>query len=255
MSPGLAELTAGATWARNEEGESRGSVNRVTLRDGGAFYLKYGVGRVADDIVAEAVRLRWLAGRLPAPAVRFFACEANAAWLLTEALPGLTGDQWLAREPGRLPLIVRALAGFMRRLHGLPIRECPFEAGHAIRLEAARRNVAEGVVEKDDFDEELLGWSAAEVLDEASRLAPESPGRVVTHGDFSLGNFVFDEAGEVVGCIDMGRLGVADPYQDITILWNNLREFGTGAAELLSWELGIADERRLRFHLCLDELF
>ena len=41
------------------------------------------------------------------------------------------------------------------------------------------------------------------------------------------------------------------------MLWNNLRELGQGAAALLLSELGITavDERRLRFHLCLDELF
>ena len=90
--------------------------------------------------------------------------------------------------------------------------------------------------------------------DEALRLAPETPGRVVTYGDFSLGNLLFDAAGGVMGCIDVGRLGVADPYQDIAVLWQNLREFG--AEGLLEATLAYPlDPARLQFHRCLDELF
>lgn len=257
MPPALAALVEGAAWDRNEEGEAGAIVHRLTLPDGSARYLKYGEGRVADDVADEAIRLRWLQGRLPAPALRLFICEAGSAWLLSDAVPGLTGDEWIQREPTRLPPIVRSLAGYMRRLHALPVDDCPFDAGHAVRLAAARRNVAEGRVPEDDFDAERRGWSAAEVLAEAEHSAPKRFERVVTHGDLSLGNVLFDEAGAVTGCIDVGRLGVADPYQDIGVLWGNLAEFGDDATALLLRELGIAhpDKERLLFHQLLDELF
>lgn len=257
MPPEMARLLAGAEWERNQEGEAGASVYRVRLAGGEALYLKFGTGRVAHDVADEAARLRWLAGRIPSTRVRLFTCTEDAAWLLTEVLPGLTGDQWLAREPGRWPLIVRGLAGYMRRLHALPVDECPFDAGQRVTLAAAARNVADGIVDEDDFDPERLGRTAESVLEEALRLAPDRPGRVVTHGDFSLGNFVLDEAGAVTGCIDVGRLGVANRYQDIAILWGNLREVDHDAPRLLLQELGIAevDERKLLFHLCLNELF
>jgi aminoglycoside 3'-phosphotransferase-1 len=63
--------------------------------------------------------------------------------------------------------------------------------------------------------------------------------------------------GKVVGCIDVGRLGIADRYQDLAILWNGLGEFGEPIRKRLFTAYGIrhADEGKLQFHLLLDELF
>lgn len=226
-------------------------------RSGETLYLKHGVDAVADDIATEAERLSWLTGKLPAPEIRAYHRDSDGALLVTTALPGLTGDVWLAREPERLPMVVRAFAGFMLRLHAWPVEDCRFDASHPVRLAAARRNVAAGLVDEGDFDADHAGWSAAEMLAEVERLTPARAERVVTHGDFSLGNLLVGEDGRVTGCIDVGRLGVADPYQDIAILWNNLEEFGAAAQRMLLDELGIGepDARRLAFHRCLDELF
>lgn len=255
--PSLAALTAGADWTRVEAGESGGSVWRLSWVGQADAYLKYGRGAVADAIADEAVRLRWLAGRAPVPAMRLFACTADEAWLLSDAAPGLTGDDWLERAPAMLPTIVRGCAALMRRLRALPADDCPFEASHRVRLAAARRNVAGGLVDEADFDDDHAGWSAAAMLAETERLAPAKPDRVVTHGDFSLGNILFDADGAVTGLIDVGRCGVADPYQDIAVLWQNLGEFGPAAQALLveALEMAVLDEQRLAFHRCLDELF
>ena len=43
---------------------------------------------------------------------------------------------------------------------------------------------------------------------------------VISHSD----NLIFDE-GKLIGCIDVGRVGIADRYQDLAILWNCLGEF------------------------------
>lgn len=87
-------------------------------------------------------------------------------------------------------------------------------------------------------------------------LLPLSPDPVVTHGDYSLDNLLIQD-GEVVGCIDAGRVGIADRYQDIAIVWNCLGEFGPESQEGFLRAYGIAgpDRRKLDFHLMLDELF
>lgn len=251
------ETIGAARWTREEAGESGGIIHRLTGRDGADLYLKYGEGAVADAIVDEAVRLRWLAGRVPAATVVRVAIEPGFAWLLTEAVPGRTGDAWLDDEPAALSPIIDGFADFLRRLHALPIDDCPFEAGAIFRLTAARARVSAGMVDEDDFDAGHSGWSAARVLAAAEALAGCANRRVVTHGDFSLGNLLFDEDGAVTGCIDVGRLGVADPYQDIAIFWQNLGDYGGDAQARFLRALGIAtpDEQRLRFHRLLDELF
>jgi aminoglycoside 3'-phosphotransferase-1 len=61
----------------------------------------------------------------------------------------------------------------------------------------------------------------------------------------------------VVGCIDVGRGGIADRYQDLAILWNCLGEFDGELQARLFQRYGIAepDRRKLAFHLMLDEMF
>lgn len=238
-------------------GESGGAVFRLRDADGDDLYLKFGTGAVAEAIADEAVRLRWLATRLPCPETRAFVAQRGAAWLLTTALPGKTGDAWLEHDPAMLPQIITAFAAFLRRLHALPMAECPFDSGRTLRLAAARRNVAAGLVDVDDFDDDHAGWSAAEMLAETERLAEFAPQRVVTHGDFSLGNLLLTEDCQVTGVIDLDRLGTADPYQDIAIFWQNMADFGGAAQAQFLAEMGIerVDAQRLAFHRCLDELF
>lgn len=212
---------------------------------------------MADAIADEAARLRWLADRVPVPTIRLSVATPDRAWLLTDAAPGLTGDEWLARDIDALPAIIRGAAKLLQGWHALPVEDCPFDAGHRLRLAQARRNVDEGAVDTDDFDQDHQGWSAAAMLAHTEAIAPLQSERVVTHGDFSLGNILFDEAGQVAACIDVGGAGVADPYQDIAIPWRNLSDFGVEWPAMLLLELGIAahDERRLQFHRCLDEMF
>lgn len=62
---------------------------------------------------------------------------------------------------------------------------------------------------------------------------------------------------EVTSCIDTGRAGLADKYQDLAILWDCLGEFSPVLQDRLFQTYGITTpyQRRLRFHLGLDELF
>ena len=221
---------AGYRATRVLAGESGGTVDRLDAPGSPVLYLKHGRGRIAEDIGDEAARLAWLAGRLPVPAIRRFARTADEAWLLTTAMPGETVDALIEKSPERLPDLIEPLAAFLRRLHALPVEDCPFEAGAPLRLAAARRNLVAGLVDADDFGPDHAGWTPEAVWDEMMRLHPASLGRVVTHGDWSLGNMLVSEGG-VTGCIDVGRAGAADPYQDLAILWANLEEKGAGLGD------------------------
>ena len=120
----------------------------------------------------------------------------------------------------------------------------------------AHRNLEAGLVDESDFDEPRQGWPAREVWSRLNTLVPARMDRVVTHGDFSLDN-IFLHRGRVSGVLDVGRLGVADPYQDLAILWNNLEEFGASLQQefLRTYGETRLNRRKLEFHLCLDEFF
>lgn len=251
-----AELT-GYKWARDTVGESGGSVYRLYGKTNAPdLYLKHGMNAVADDMTDEMVRLRWLTRYIPVPAVAHFVRTPDEAWLLMTAMPGKTAHQILEERPEARPAVVDALATFLRRLHAIPVSECPFNSDHAYRVNRARLRIDSDLVEVDDFDDEREGWTAEQVWGAMHNLLPFASDPVVTHGDFSLDNLLMVED-EVVGCIDVGRVGIADRYQDLAILWNFLGEFDSSLQERLFQAYGIADpdQGKLQFHLMLDEFF
>lgn len=256
-SASLSAALAGYEVERDTVGESGGAVYRLHGRaDAPDLFLKHGTAAQADDISDEMARLRWLGGYLPVPAVMHFTRTPDEACLLMTAVPGQSAYRMLEEYPARRIDVVSALARFLRRIHDIPTSECPFNSDHAYRLARARARIDAGEVDEDDFDEERAGWTAEQVWDAMQDLLPLAPDPVVTHGDYSLDNLLLRD-GEVVGCIDVGRLGIADRYQDLAIAWNCLGEFGASLQQRFLEQYGIreVDRRKLRFHLLLDELF
>ncbi|MGW8392130.1 APH(3')-I family aminoglycoside O-phosphotransferase [Pseudoduganella sp. HUAS MS19] len=248
---------AGYRWTRNTVGQSGSAVCRLHGKANAPdLFLKYGVGGVADDISEEMVRLRWLGGHIPMPAVVRFVRTPKEAWLLMTEVPGVTAYQLMVSSPDRRTAIVDAIAVFLRRIHAIPVGDCPFTSNHEHRLLRARARIDANLVDEDDFDEDREGWSAEQVWQAMQGLLPMAPDPVVTHGDFSLDNLLIQD-GEVAGCIDAGRVGIADRYQDLAIAWNCLGEFGASLQERFLAQYGVRDldRRKLQFHLMLDELF
>ena len=259
MPASLSAAIAAYAWVRDRAGESGAAVYRLQGRAGAPeLFLKHGKDGMAAEIADEMARLRWLAPHLPVPAVLQFACVADPqqAWLLMTALPGATASEVLETHPELGPAVVDALAAFLRRLHALPVSACPFDAGHAARLAQARQRIDAGLVDAGDFDAERQGWTAGQVWAALQDCQPLAPDLVVTHGDFSLENILLQD-GRVVACLDVGRVGVADRYQDLAIVWRALGEFDAALQQRLLRQYGIvdADQGKLRFHLLLDELF
>jgi aminoglycoside 3'-phosphotransferase-1 len=253
----ISAMLTGYEWLCNTVGESGGTVYRLRSKEGASdFYLKYGRDAVADEISTEMERLNWLARYMTVPAVVHFTRTPDEAWLLMTAVPGTTAYQVLQAHPDYQLALVDAIARFLRQLHAIPVNECPFNSGHAYRLSCARARIDAGLVDEGDFDEERDGWTAEQIWEAMQRLLPLTPDPVVTHGDFSLDNLLIKD-GEVIGCIDTGRVGIADRYQDLAILLNCLTEFDAALQERFLKQYGIdePDQDKLQFHLLLDELF
>ncbi|MGT3382117.1 phosphotransferase, partial [Escherichia coli] len=90
------------------------------------------------------------------------------------------------------------------------------------------------------------------------RQQQDEPGRfsICSRQAAVVHNLIFDE-GKLIGCIDVGRVGIADRYQDLAILWNCLGEFSPSLQKRLFQKYGIdnPDMNKLQFHLMLDEFF
>lgn len=257
LPPGLVRRLASYHWRRNLVGQAGAAVYRLHRAGVPDLYLKHGRGRAAQELVDEFARQHWLAGLMPVARLEHFESIGNRAWLLTRALAGRTAHEWLVDAPARAPQIVAALATMLARLHALPVETCPFNAHHSLRLAQARQRLDAGLIDAGDFDAARRGWTPHEVWQELHRLLPVRADSVVTHGDCSLDNIVLDAEGRVIGMIDLGRVGVADRYQDLAILWNDLEAFGAQAQHALFAAYGIPqpDMRKIAFFLCLDECF
>jgi len=257
LPPNISAELAGYKWVRDTVGQSGGEVYRLYGKAGAPdLFLKSGEGALADDVSDEMARLRWLGRHVPMPAIAHFVRTRNEAWLLMTAVPGETAFQVMQAHPERRIAIVDAIAEFLRCIHAIPIGLCPFTSNHEYRMLRARARIDANLVDEEDFDEDREGWTAEQVWNAMQVLLPLAPDAVVTHGDYSLDNLLIHD-GEVAGCIDAGRVGIADRYQDLAIAWNCLSEFGASLQERFLVQYGIQDLDRgkMQFHLMLDELF
>ena len=243
----------GAEWEPVAIGESRASVFRLRTR-AGILFLKMGAASQISGLRAEKERLEWLAGRVAVPEVIAFAMEDDGEFLLLSSLPGANGVEAGHVHPKE---ITAGLAHALKRFHIQFVERCPFDQSVNAQVRRARQRIAKGLVDESDFDDERIGWSAAEVLAQVIASRPDHEARVITHGDPCLPNVIFAGA-EFAGFVDCGRAGVADPYQDLALAARSIT-FNLGASWVEGFfrEYGIAepDERKLAFYRLLDELF
>ncbi|WP_249643600.1 APH(3') family aminoglycoside O-phosphotransferase [Nocardia sputi] len=228
------------SWSDDHEGMS-GGVVFVS----GAYWLKRG-----PKAVAEYERLTWLRGRgIDLPEVAAF--EDDVLVLADAGAPSLAAR---ARSEGAYAASIGTVMGaILRRLHSIPVTECPFDGGLDVVLAQARRNVVEGLVDADDFDDDNAGSTPADVLARLRAQRPEQGDPVVAHGDFTPPNVL--ENGIL---LDVGALGVADRYRDLALAVRDLRaDFGEAEVSAFFTAYGLADpdESRLEYYRLLDELF
>ncbi|MCU0495530.1 MAG: aminoglycoside 3'-phosphotransferase, partial [Chloroflexaceae bacterium] len=220
VPPELAAATAGYAWQPVIIGQSGAAVWRLTAAGKPALFLKRAA--LAEG-QAEAERLTWLAGKLPVPHVQLALVGGESFWLLTTALPGVDAA---TVEQDDLPGLVSLLAEGLQLVHAVAIDDCLFDHRAVQEIERARRNLALGEVDEDDFDEERQGRSAAELFAELLATQPQHDDLVFTHGDYCMPNVLLD-GGRLSGFVDMGRAGVGDRYRDLALAARSIsRNYG-----------------------------
>lgn len=220
---------------------------------------------VSEESENHLAMLRWLEGKLPAPAVLETEMREGFRWTVMTRISGeMACANRYRTDPHRL---VRVLARAMKKLWAVDISGCPVDQSPKAKLERARETVENGLVDMELVDPEtfgeqgfsspaaLLGW----LEDNAPACEP-----VLTHGDFCLPNIFLKDWG-FSGFLDLGRSGAGDQWTDIAICWRTLRDnFGGHYGEAVPGfhpdelfdALGIEkDEEKLKYYLLMDELF
>lgn len=220
---------------------------------------------VSEESENHLAMLRWLEGKIPAPAVLETEVREGFRWTVMTRISGkmACADRYRA-DPHRL---VRVLADAMKRLWAVDISGCPVDQTPRGKLDRARALVEGGKVDMELVEPETFsenGFSSPAALlqwleDNAPACQP-----VLTHGDFCLPN-IFLENWDFSGFLDLGRSGAGDKWTDIAICWRTLRDnFGGHYGEAvpgfhpdeLFEALGVEkDEERMKYYLLMDELF
>ncbi len=201
----------------------------------------------------EIAVLEWL-GAPTAPILWTGELEGGLA-LVMQNLPGRPVSHVEPQEAAdALAATVDALAG----LHARDPSGCPFDMSLEVKFALAERRVAAGLVDEDDFDEERTGWTARQAMDQAQATRPATERLVLTHGDASLPNFIWS-AGSPVRLVDLGRFGLADPYQDLALFLRSAKfnhpHIDARAILRERYPLAELDERACDFYRLMDELF
>lgn len=210
--------------------------------------------------------MMWLEGKLSVPRVLAYETEENKTWLLMSRCEGEMAckDRYMS-DPERQ---ARLLAQGLKNLWRVDISDCPADQSLTNKLDAARRQVEQGLVDLDNVEPDTFGengFADPEKLLEwlYDHRPPEEP--VLSHGDYTLPN-VFLQEDHVSGYVDLGRSGIADKWCDIALCYRSLSHNYTGKYRgrtyegfdemLLFRELGIEpDWEKIRYYILMDELF
>ncbi|WP_159477292.1 APH(3'') family aminoglycoside O-phosphotransferase [Streptomyces caniferus] len=249
-------------WLPVTAGESGAAVFRSA---DAARYAKCVPAADAVHLKAERDRVAWLGDQgVPGPRVLDWHSGSAGVCLVTSAVPGVPADQVSAAD---LRVAWERIADAVRRLHEVPVGECPFRRGLDVMVAVARDVVTREAVNPEFLPVEQQHTPATELL---ARLAPqvarrrdqEAADMVVCHGDLCLPNIILDpQTLNVSGFIDLGRLGLADRYADLSLLLANARETWPNEEQARAADVAFAerygitlDHDRLRFYLHLDPL-
>jgi kanamycin kinase/aminoglycoside 3'-phosphotransferase-3 len=210
--------------------------------------------------------MMWLDGKLPVPRVLGFEKQEGYSFLLMSKIDGVMScHNFYLERPDELTML---LAEGLKMLWDVDVACCPFLSHLHVKLTQAQYNVQMGLVDVDDAQPETFGErgfkNPERLLQWLMDNKPEEE-LVLSHGDFCLPN-IFLKEHKVSGFIDLGKMGIADKYQDIALCYRSLKKNLAGAYggsvreeiddKLLFDNLGIApDYEKIRYYILLDELF
>lgn len=258
----LTHLGGSTAWEAVTLGRSGAQVWRLSRREAqpAQSYLK--ISTELRELRHEHRTLLYLQDRAPVPRVLNYLEQGQQGYLHSSALRGLPASDLAPQGPHadaqqtkqQLTLLAQAL----QSLHSLPTDDCPLQAQVASKKQQALQQVKNHQVDASDFDPPYQGQSAEALWSyfEQQTPPPEEP-LVFCHGDACLPNFIVHH-NAFQGWVDLGRAGLAQPWQDLALCCRSLLSNGYSVKErdyfLAAYGTSF-DAERFRYYCLLDEFF
>ena len=166
-------------------------------------------------------------------------------------------------------LLLELLAKTLKQMWSVDVKNCPRVNSLENKLALAEYFLNHNLVDVEDAEPSTFGPDGFENPKELLKWLKENQPKdfepVLSHGDFFLPNvFIGDD--KFSGFVDIGRMGIADKYQDIALCYRSLKhnfsgKFGGkiygGFDEKMFFDaLGIEpDFEKIRYYILVDELF
>ena len=220
---------------------------------------------VSPESDNEHTMMKWLKGRLPVPEIICSHTENGMNYLLmTKAKGKMLCDEEIMTQP---ELLAKLVAEALEMLWRVDITTCPSDRMLNTKLALARHQVEFNMVDITNCEPGTYGEGGFESPEHLVQwLESNRPDAkpAFSHGDLCLPN-IFADNGHVSCFIDLGRSGIADPYQDIALGYRSILHNCDGTygpvydgfePEMLFSQLGIRpDWDKIRYYILLDELF
>lgn len=236
------------------DGRSPAQVLRGRL-GGRPVYLKTIGAKYAGttySVIREAKVMQWLQGKLIVPQVFDWGTIDSQEYLVMSELTGRHIDDF----QGSAEAYVGHLAKSVQAFQAVPIVDCPFDSGIALRLKELEYLLANNLADTDqaNWEKSTHFSSPAALFDWLVGNAPTEE-LVFSHGDVSANIFV---SGSGYCFYDLARAGVADKWLDIAFCVRDIRDIDrSGKYEKLLFQLlGVEpDYKKIDYFILLDELF
>lgn len=221
---------------------------------------------ISEESEHEYQIMKWLQDKLPVPKVLANEKAGEKNYLLMTKVPGemSCADQYM-KNPEHL---VNLLAEGLKMLWKVDISNCTYQHGLEEKLQMAKYNIQNNLVDIDNAEPETFGENGFESPDYLLKwLIANRPEEefAFSHGDFCLPN-IFLSGEKISGYIDLGRAGIADIWQDIALCYRSLlhnfegkysdKKYQVFRADILFEKLDfVPDWDKIHYYILLDELF
>ena len=252
-------LIAGKSYQEDEMGLSEST---VLLFDD--MVLK--IQQTNREIRNEYCIMKWLERSGKVPHILAYEQQEQQSYLLMSKMQGKMScdKQYMTRPEVLFQMITEGL----QWLWSVDISDCPCNNTLVHKLKQAEFQVKHGLVDMENTEPETFSENGFENPKALLQWLYENQPKeelVLSHGDYCLPN-IFAKEDAFCGFVDVGRMGIADKWQDIALCYRSLAHnfsgkydgisYGTFNEELFFQMLGIEPNwEKIRYYILLDELF